>query len=144
MDRALFEDSIYRNWAGSPGCAVDDLRRPGTLVMPFERLAGKNSVHIWRFGSCSVVLIDPQRTGDVESLMRSLQPGEALTLDHVERLFEVREPAEVDEAYIAVDHEVACGCFEREEFVAAGSGGRTRFHALLQSGDGDARTDDRS
>ena len=34
------------------------------------------------------------------------------------------QPGEVDDAYVEIDHEIACGCFEELRMVAAASGYR--------------------
>ena len=39
-------------------------------------------------------------------------------------LFGRCQPSEVEDAYIEVDHEIACGCFEGDQMVAAASGYR--------------------
>jgi GNAT superfamily N-acetyltransferase len=51
--------------------------------------------------------------------VRQLKPDDAA---HLNALFEASSAEEVSEAYVAVDHDVAFGCFAGERLAAAGSG----------------------
>lgn len=100
MNRAGFERAVYQNWAERFDCAVEDLHRPGTELLPEAEFAGTRGIHIWTIGERAFARLDPSIL-DVarRALDRTAAPG-ALTTGHLRVALNPDRIREIEESVL--------------------------------------------
>ena len=83
MDRQSFETAVYRKWADRYNCTIEDLKRPGTVIIPEDDFANSNAIHIWTIGKRAFARMDPACEGLARRVLAVQPEGTALTADHV-------------------------------------------------------------
>jgi GNAT superfamily N-acetyltransferase len=86
-------------------------------AMPPERVLSADAGFIFHLNPGRLV----PRIPEAPITLRPLGSGDGPAL---QGLFRSCTPEEVDDAFVEVDHEIACACFEGDRIVAAGSGYR--------------------
>ncbi len=171
MTSERFDDRLAEIWAAHYGCHSQDFKRPGTVVVPRERLTNSGVIRVVHLWARACAEVDPQLRADLDHLLAQRGKGAILTAEllkacvpakrllsadrgfifHLEpdhlivrfpeppmtlrpltesdqpallKLMDRCQPGEVEDAYIEIDHEIACGCFEGLQMVAAASGYR--------------------
>jgi len=83
MQRSKFEDAIYAKWAERYDCTTEDLRTPGTEVLPDEDFANSAAVHIWTIGKRAFARMDPACEDVVREALCAHPAGTSLLSDHL-------------------------------------------------------------
>jgi len=86
-------------------------------AMPPERVLVADAGFIFHLDPVHLV----PRKPEAPITLRPLATGDQRAL---QALFQSCAPQEVDDAFVEVDHAIACACFEGDRMVAAGSGYR--------------------
>jgi len=83
MDRQTFETAVFRKWADRYNCTIEDLKRPGTEIIPEDDFANSNAIHIWTIGERAFARMDPACEELARRALAAQPEGSALTADHV-------------------------------------------------------------
>ena len=83
MDRQSFETAVYRKWADRYNCTIEDLKRPGTVIIPEDDFANSNAIHIWTIGERAFARMDPACEDLARRALAAQPEGTALAADHV-------------------------------------------------------------
>ncbi len=83
MDRQAFETAVHRKWADRFNCTIEDLKRPGTEILPEEDFASSNAIHIWTIGERAFARMDPACEALARRALAAQPEGTALTTDLV-------------------------------------------------------------
>lgn len=83
MDRQAFDIAVCKKWAERYGRTVEDLRRPGTEIMPEDDLANSNAIHVWTIGKRAFARMDPACEGLVRRALAAQPEGTALSAGHL-------------------------------------------------------------
>jgi len=79
MKAERFEDQVARAWSSHIGCAPEALERPGTVLVPLERLAGSGAVHLPRLRGLTLAEIAPELDGELRQLLSRVGHEAGLT-----------------------------------------------------------------
>ena len=58
-NRETFAEAVLGHWAERFNCTIDDLNRPGTVLVPEETFADSAAVHVWVIGQRAFARMDP-------------------------------------------------------------------------------------
>jgi GNAT superfamily N-acetyltransferase len=83
MDRQTFETAVFRKWADRYNCTIEDLKRPGTEIIPEDDFANSNAIHIWTIGERAFARMDPACEELAHRALAAQPESTALTADHV-------------------------------------------------------------
>jgi len=83
MDRHAFDTAVYEKWADRYHCTIEDLKRPGTEIIPEEDFANSNAIHIWTIGKRAFARVDPAYEALARRALAAQPEGTALAADHV-------------------------------------------------------------
>lgn len=83
MNRELFDEVIYKNWADHFGCSAAMIHQSGTTILPLERYGGEKVIVLWHIGRHTFVQSDPGYTTQLEDLIRQLPTATALQGDNI-------------------------------------------------------------
>ncbi len=81
MNRTLFNQRIYQNWADYFHSTCEALDQAGTLLVPEEKFAGSKVIAIWYIGNCSLIQLDPAYTNKVQEVLSLMANNTALSGD---------------------------------------------------------------
>jgi GNAT superfamily N-acetyltransferase len=100
MDRETFALAVYENWAKRFDCTVEDLNRPGTVLLPDEQFTDSGGVHIWQIGERAFVRVDPNVVDDMKRAQERFPAATALNADHIEEALGLDRIREIEDSLI--------------------------------------------